>query len=110
MGKGKRAEGEVGNDRLDILEYAAACGRIPVVADRDMAGKFLKPFLAEDVGNKAHCLFKIELPAVRRTDARALLPPVLERVEPKVSKVCCFGMAKNAEDTAFFANLSNGSE
>jgi len=25
------------------------------------AGKFLKPFLAEDVGNKAHCLFKIEL-------------------------------------------------
>ena len=105
MGKGKRAEGKVGDDRLDVLEHAASRGRIPVVADRDMAGKFSQPFFAENVRNKTHGLFKIELPSVRRADAGSLLTPVLKCIETKIGKICCFRMSVNAKDAAFFAEL-----
>jgi hypothetical protein len=52
-----------------------------------MPGEFLQSLFAEDVGDKAHRLFKVELPTVGRADAGALLPPVLKGVKAEIGKV-----------------------
>ena len=47
----------------------------------DVALKFLHIFLGERVRDEAHALVQVEAFAIRRRDARALLPAMLKREE-----------------------------
>src|SRR4029078_10128366 len=55
--------------------------------------------LVEDVGDVPHAPLEMELGAVPRDDARALLPPVLEGVETQVGQVGSVVTAVDAKDS-----------
>ena len=54
----------------------------------------------ENLRHQPHPFMGVELPAVRRDDARAFLPAVLEGVEAVIGQFRGVGMAVNAEDAA----------
>src|SRR5512143_3515810 len=97
MRKGKGSKGKIRHDGLHILQHAASCSGITIVSDGQIAGEPLEPLFGKDIRNEAHRLFEIELLAVRRTDARSLLSPVLEGIKAEVGEIRGFGMVKHAE-------------
>ena len=54
----------------------------------------------EDVDHVAHAAMQAQLRAVAGDDAGALLPAVLQRVQPEVGQVRCLVVAVDAEDAA----------
>jgi hypothetical protein len=105
VGNGEAAEGEVHEDRLDIDRNTVAGGRIPVVPDGHMAGKFFYLLFIEDVRYQTHGLHAVKLFAVGRYDAGRLLSAVLKRVEPQIRQICRVGMAEYPEYAALFMKL-----
>ena len=91
--------------RLRVLEPALARGRIPDVADGGGARQPGERLAAEDVGDVAHAPRRAQFQPVGRDDAAALLPAVLEGVEPQVGQIRRLGVAVDAEDAAFVLEL-----
>ena len=70
--------------------YEEALGRDP-----------LQVALVEHVGNKTHTAMDLKPLAVHGNDPRALLSPVLKRIERKIGEVGRLGMAMDADNAAF---------
>ena len=91
---------EVDHQRLGVLQLRAARRGVPDVADRRVARESGKDLLGEDVGDQPHLLVEDDPLAVGARDPRALLAPVLQRVEAQVRHVGRFGMPVDPEDAA----------
>src|SRR4029077_2803231 len=70
-----------------VRQAGAARRAVAGVADRDVNGEVLEVLLVEDLGDQAHVLVDADALTVGDGDARGLLPPVLERVEPELGEV-----------------------
>src|SRR6185503_8162338 len=90
----------VDQDRLRVEQLALAGGRVPDVADRQRPGEPGERGAVEDVGDVAHLAGDPDLLAVRRGNPGALLPAVLQRVQPQVGHVGRLGVTEDAEDAA----------
>ena len=95
----------VDDDRLRVGQLALAGGRVARVADGDMAGQRRERLLVEDVVDVAHLADRADAGAVRRRDAGALLPAMLQRVEAEIGELGGLGVAVDAEDAALLAEL-----
>ena len=87
---------------LGVAPFGLAGGGIADVADGDVAGQMLQGLFGEYVGHQAHADVDMSLAPVRRVpgcDARALLSPVLQRVQAEIRQprgVLMPGDAKNS--------------
>ena len=103
---GEAAEREIGEERLDIAHRHLAGGGIAHMTDGGMAGKPPHHLLrAEDLADMAHAAVDVKLLAVIGDDPGRLLAAMLERVEAEGCQGPRFGMAVDAEDTAFLAEM-----
>ena len=84
VGQGDLHAGAPRENRLGVLDAAATGGGVPGVADAKVAGEECEIFLVERLGDEPHCRPALDLPAVARGDARALLPAMLEGMEAEV--------------------------
>ena len=88
-------------DRLGVGYVRRAGCRIPVVADGYRPFEPVKRFrVPEHVADQPHGPVQMDDPAVGRGDARTLLPPVLERVQPQVGQFRGLDAVVNAENAA----------
>ena len=79
---GEAAEGEVGEQRLDVAQHAGAGGRVAGMADRGVAGQALDHrAAAERVADQADRAVAVEVRAVEADDAGRLLAAMLQRVQ-----------------------------
>src|SRR5436305_6895448 len=69
------------------------------MSDRPAAGEPGDHVLLEDVGDVTHAALQMELPAVPRDHAGALLAAMLERVEPQVGQIGRVVTAVDTEDS-----------
>ncbi len=102
---GERAARVVDRDGLGVLDVRAAGRRVADVADRDATRELGELLLRERVLHEPHGAVRVERLAVGRDDARRLLPAVLQRVKAEVGHVGGFGVAEDAEDAAFVAEV-----
>jgi 2C-methyl-D-erythritol 2,4-cyclodiphosphate synthase len=72
---------------------------------RHVSGKTPEPLFTEDVGNKAHGFFDEKLSPVRGADSRALLPSMLQCIEPEIGEVGSLRMTIDAEYPALFVDI-----
>src|SRR5690606_26150883 len=106
---GKAAVRQFREERLDVAQAGATRRRIAGMADRPAAVKALNDGrLGEVVADQANVPFDVELAAVERNDARSLLTPVLQRMEPKGHNRGGILAAKNAEDATFVMKVVVG--
>ena len=97
---GERAAGVVDGDRLRVLDVRAPRRRVADVADGRPTGELGQLVLGKRVLNEAHRAMGVEALAVGRDDARGLLAPMLESVQPEVRDVGRLGVSEDAEDAA----------
>ena len=84
----RQARGGRGTERrLRVGPDRGAGGRVPAVPHRDVAAQCGQRWLVEDLGDQAHLLVHHDPAAVADRDARRLLPPVLQRVQPVVGEL-----------------------
>ena len=97
----------LGDDGLRVQRAAGAGGGVARVPDRDVPGQPLEVLLPEDVGDEPLVGEIAERPPVRRGDAGALLPPVLQREQAVEGDLCGFVVGRSgkvcANDPARFA-------
>ena len=106
MGDRQAAEGEFGEQRLDVAQNRLAGGRIAVVADRRMATQPVDDRgRAEVVADQAKAPVAVEMFAVIGNNARRFLSPVLQRMKAERRIGRRIHMAENAEDAAFRAEF-----
>ncbi len=105
----ERPQRGLDHDRLRVVDHAVAGGRVAGVSDRARARQALQGRGAEDVGHVAHAALDVEPLAVPRHDAGALLPAVLQRIEPEVGEVRRLARAVDAEDAAHVRCLARSS-
>ena len=91
----------VDEERLRVREAALAGRRIPHVPDGDRTAQRGQVVAVENVGHVPHRARQPDDLMVRRGDAGALLPAMLERVESEVRHVGGFGVTEDPEDAAF---------
>ena len=106
VGHGDLAVGAIDQEWLRVLELALAGRRIARVADSDMPRQSLERVLVERLGDLPHRARNPELLAVGRSDAGALLPSMLERIQAEVGEVGGLGMPEDSEDAALVFKLS----
>src|SRR5260370_22883569 len=75
------------------------------MADRDLPRQTAEYFRRKDIRHMAHALVAMDGAAVARSDAGALLPAMLQRVQTEISKIGGFGMAVNGENAALVMQL-----
>ena len=95
----------VDQEGLRVLELALSGGRVADVPDRRRPEQPGEGPLVERVRDVAHLARGAEPLAVARDDAGALLPAVLEGVQPEIGEVGRLGMVVDAEDAALVAEL-----
>ena len=100
VGEGDRPAVALDEDRLGVGGHGVAGRRVSDVAHGAGAREPVQPLVGEHVVDQAHALLEPELLAVGGHDARRLLPPVLERVEPEVGQAGGFRVAPDAEQAA----------
>ena len=71
------------------------------MSDGSAPDQTLEHVASEYLGNQAHPAMHTELSAVTGDNAGALLPPVLQGVQPQVGEVGRLGIAEDSEDAAF---------
>ena len=87
--------------RLGVLPDAGAGGRVPGVADGQVAAQRVEGRLVEDLRHQAHVLEDHDLGAVADRDAGGFLAAVLERVETEVGELGhLLARGPDAEDAA----------
>ena len=97
------AVGAVDQQRLGVQLVAVTRRRVADVPDGRVPGQRGEHALVEDVGHVPHRAVHPHAGAVRRGDARALLPAVLQGVNPEVSEVGRLRVPEDAEDAALLA-------
>src|SRR6185312_14283297 len=105
VAEGDGAPTGVADDRLRVLPHRRPGGRVPGVADRDVALEAGKARLVEHLADEAHVFHRGDARAVRNGDAGALLAPVLQREEAEEGRagdvaVGPAGRRVDAEDAA----------
>jgi len=70
------------------------------VADGRLAGELPQPVLGEDLADVSHLAHPAELLAVARNDARRLLSPVLQGVQPQVGELRRLRVAEDSNNAA----------
>ena len=105
VGHGQAAEGELGEQRLDVAKKRAAGSRIAHVADR---GITFQPghdlFRAEDVADQPERSVGVEVAAVVGDDAGRFLAPVLQGVQAQRCQGGRVRVAEDGEDAALVAH------
>src|ERR1700694_1701793 len=91
--------------RLGVLEYGVPGGGIARVSNGERAGKAADHLRSKDVRYMAHRLVAADLPIVTGCYAGALLPAMLQRIEPQVGEICGLRMPVNREYTALILKL-----
>ena len=81
----------VDDDRLGVGQPALARRRVADVTDRQCPGSFASMSLSNASFDIAHRLRDADLRAVGRGNAGALLPAVLQRVEPEIREFAASG-------------------
>ena len=100
------AEGEVGEERLDVAHLGRALGGIAVVTDRGVTFQRVDHLARrENIANPAERPVRVEERAVTADDAGGLLAPVLQRVQAERRVGRRVGVPEDAEDPALFAQL-----
>ena len=100
------AEGEVGEERLDVAHFGCALRGIAVVADRGVAFQRVDHLARrEDVADPAERPVRVEERAVSADDAGRFLPPVLQGVQAERGMGRGVGVPEDAEDPALLAQL-----
>ena len=79
--------GNVAVDRLGVLPHARSGGRVAGVADRQVPVERGQGPVVEHVRHQAHVLDDGQVVAVGGGDARRLLAPVLQCVDPQIRQV-----------------------
>ena len=106
VGDGEPAEGEVGEERLDVAQPGSTGGGVAGVTDGGVAGQALDHGLAgEAVADQAGRLVMVEVLAVEADDAGGLLPAMLERVQAQGRVGRGPAMAVDGEDAALLVEL-----
>ncbi len=106
MAERQAAEGEVGEQRLDVAEQRRALGRVADVTDRGVAGQGADHRLAaEVVADQAEDAVAVEQAAVEADHAGRLLAAVLERVQAEHGMGGRGVVAEDAEHAALLAQL-----
>jgi len=106
VANGETAEFEIGEQRLHVAHRHLAGGGIAHMADGGMALELADHVLrAEILADMAHAAMGVKLLAVVDDDARRLLAAMLEGVQSKRRQGARFGVAINAEDAAFLAEM-----
>ena len=95
----------INQDRLRVQQPALPRRRVPHVPDGGRPGQARQRLAIERVGDVAHRPRDAYLPAIRGGDARALLSPMLQRVQTEVRHVGGLEVAEDAEDTALVLEL-----
>ncbi len=91
-------------DRLTVCAVVASRRAVADVTDRHgRLGKACKPFWCEDLTDQSEVLVRTKDAVIVDHDAAALLPSVLEGVEPVIGKACYIDRLrrKHTEYTAF---------
>ena len=92
------------HDRLSVNDAIGAGGGVTSVGDRDVAREVLEVVFSERLIDQSHSRAASELGSVSGGDAGALLSPMLERVDSKVSDAGRILSAQvNSDHTASFA-------
>ena len=94
---GDLAAGAVDDQRLGVLDVGAARGGVADVADGQMPGQRAENVFVEHLSDQPHTPVGTQVHAIRRGDAGAFLPAVLERVQSVVRQFRCIRMTVNAE-------------
>src|SRR3989441_922176 len=90
-----------GEHRLGVGEHGGAGGRVPRVADRDVARQIVQHPFTEDVRDEPHAAVRAgDALTVHRHHPRRLLPAVLQAVEAEIGDAGCVGNAGDADDAA----------
>ena len=99
------AVGAIDQEGLRVLDRALAGGRVPGVTDRQVAAKAVDGFFLEGIRHLTHAADDAHLGAVTDGNAGALLPAVLQRVEPERGQACGSRVPEDAEDAALVFEL-----
>ena len=59
--------------------------------------------LVESISHQSHSPMNLGIASVGRHNARTLLPPMLESIEPKIRKMRSVWMAENPENPTLFS-------
>ena len=101
VGQGQRPPRPFDEAGLRVLRPAGTGRRVAGVADREVAGEALKVVFLEGLVHQPHAGVEVEARAVAGRDARALLPAVLEGVDPEEGDAgYVFAGGVDAEDAA----------
>ncbi len=87
--------------RLGVQQHRVAGRRIARVSDGQLTRQSSQHFRREDVGHMAHALVIVNMAAVARRDAGALLAAMLHRVQAQIGEICGFRVPVNGEHAAF---------
>src|SRR6516225_8339571 len=71
------------------------------MADRHLAGQFVKYLIGENLGDKPHALDVGQMLTVGRGDSSGLLSAMLQSVKAQIGHFVCFGSAVNGDYAAF---------
>ena len=93
-------------ERLHVVDAAAARGRVADMTDRHVAGQRFDIVLVEHLGHQAFALDAMEDTVVDAHDAAAFLAAVLQRVESVVGERSRIFNAENTEHAALFVDRS----
>ena len=100
------AEGEIGEERLDVAHLGRALRGIAVVADGRSPCERVDYFArGEDIADQAQRPVRMEERAVAADDAGRFLPPVLQRVQAERRMGGRVGVPEDAEDPALLPQL-----
>ena len=106
VGDGEAAEGEIGEQRLDIAQDGVAGGRVADMADRGMAAQPAHHRLrGEAVGDLAEVAVGVEMLAVEGDDAGGLLAAMLQGMQAEHGVRRRLVDAADAEDAALLAQM-----
>ena len=95
----------IDQEGLCVRKPALPSGRIADVPDRRVPRQLRQRLPVEDVGHVAHRLVDTDERTVRGRNARALLSPVLQRVQAEIGHVRGLGVSENSEDAALVLEL-----
>lgn len=91
---GKAADAAPRHQRLDVLDFAAAGRTVAHMPDRAAAGQGFQITRTECFGEQPLSLMATDALSIRRGDAGALLPAVLQRMQAEIGQLCCLRMLK----------------
>ena len=106
---GKAADAAPRHQRLDVLDFAAAGRTVAHMPDRAAAGQGFQITRTECFGEQPLSLMATDALSIRRGDAGALLPAVLQRMQAEIGQLCCLRMLKNPKHPALLVQFLHAS-